>query len=381
MHQTKEQTEKGTQVLRKVMLMLAAALLAVLAVGATAVAQSQDSGETNTDRGISTQAVETGPSGETVIGRGSDTTYNISSLLGNLYTFSPTREDGVTTENVNEDVILNAPPQGSSVGIAQLADAADLSSDPAADVPTSFARSSRGPRDSDPKGLSFTAFARDAIVPVTFGAQGGPAQGVENLSLQQLRGIFVTCQITNFNQIGGDDAPIAVYTIQEGSGTRATFDQFLNGDSDNCIPPEFKDGNQANGERIIFENNANPILETDAGVDPSLRGRAIFPFSFARLSTSVPNEAINALRVNNVEANASTISNRSFPFTRDVYFVTVLDNRSPDDAAADRFVNWVCKPNSAHGKDPISGDNYGKVINNTILASGFGLRNCADTLT
>lgn len=357
-------------------------LAATLAVAATAMAQGNDTQLRTTASDPAEQssaerieAQRAGLAGVKIIGRGSDTTYNVSTLLGNLYTFSPTRDDGVSTENSEADTVLNAPPEGSSVGIAQLADFANLQDDPAADQATAFARSSRAPRDTDPNGLRFTSFARDGIVPVTFGAQSGPAQGVDNLTRGQLRRIFVTCEITNFNQIGGDNAQIEVYAIQEGSGTRATFDQFLGGNTANCI---------TDPNNIIFENNANPILEADEGIDPAERNRAIFPFSFARLSTSVPNENINAVAVNGIEASAQTIANQSFPFVRDVFFVTVLNNQKGNlfaNEAADRFVNWVCKPNSQHTNDPITGDNYGEVIDNTIEANGFGVKRCAGTNT
>lgn len=361
---------------------LAVMLAATLAVAATAMAQGNDTQLRTTASDPAEQssaerieAQRAGLAGVKIIGRGSDTTYNVSTLLGNLYTFSPTRDDGVSTENSEADTVLNAPPEGSSVGIAQLADFANLQEDPAKDMPTAFARSSRAPRDTDPDGLRFTSFARDAIVPVTFGAQSGPAEGVDNLTRGQLRRIFVTCEIKNFNQIGGDNAQIEVYAIQEGSGTRATFDQFLGGNTANCI---------TDPNNIIFENNANPILEADEGVDPAERNRALFYFSFARLSTSVPNENINAVAVNGIEASAKTIANQSFPFVRDVFFVTVLNNQKGNlfaNEAADRFVNWVCKPNSQHTNDPITGDNYGEVIDNTIEANGFGVKGCARTNT
>lgn len=358
---------------------LTVVLAMTLAVAATAMAQDNGAEQRTTASASPSNdlivAERAGFAGVKVIGRGSDTTYSVSSDLGNLYTFSPTRDDSVTSENTEADTVLNAPPQGSSVGIAQLADFANLQDDPAKDEPTAFARSSRGPRDTDPSGLRFTSFARDAIVPVTFGAQSGPAQGVDNLTRGQLRSIFVTCKITNFKQIGGDNAQIEVYGIQEGSGTKATFDQFLGGDTNSCI---------TDPNNIIFENNANPILQADEGVDPAERGRAIFGFSFARLSTSVPNENINALAVNGVEASAETIADQSFPFVRDVYFVTVLNNQKGNlyaNEAADRFVNWVCKPKSKHTKDPITGNNYGKEIDNTIAANGFGLKSCQSTTT
>lgn len=357
--------------------LLAMILLIAVAVDATATNRGSGGGTPPTNGNAPparTPGLGANLEGVTAIGRGSDTTYNVSTLLGNLYTFSPTRRDGIRSENRRGDLVLNAPPQGSSVGIRQLADEADIADLPEEDLPTAFARSSRGPRPSDPRGLDFTAFARDAIVPVTFGAKGGPAFGVDDLTREQLKGIFVSCTIRNFRQIGGQNAPIEVYGIQEGSGTKATFDQLLGGNTNSCAKPD----------NIIFENSPNPILEAEKGVDPEDRGRAIFPFSFARLSTAVPNENINAVMVEGVEASTETITSRHFPLTRDVYFVTVRDNRRGDkkaNRAADRFVNWVCKSNAGHTNDPVTGNNYGEVIDNTIAASGFGVIDCESRRT
>lgn len=347
--------------MRKLKTLTMAAMLAmILVVAASAVAQSNGGG--NSGGGSTPSPTPTEPSlgpisGNDLVGRGSDTTYNVSLQLGSLYTFS--------TQNRNRDFILNAPPTGSSVGIDALERQFQFRlGDPR--LPTAFARSSRGPRASDRAGLDFTAFARDAIVPVTFGNQeGGPSANVESLTVEELQGIFVDCTITNFNQIGGADAQIEVFTIQEGSGTRATFDQFLGGDTSNCI---------TDPNNIIFENSPNPILDADAGLDPAERGRAIFPFSFARLSTSVPSENVSSLAVNGVEANADTIADESFPFTRDVFFVTIGGNNREGDLrsnqAADRFVDFVC---DAQGTDPRTGQINAELVDQTIESSGFGL--------
>lgn len=357
----------------KKVILLCAALALALAVAGTAIAQDSAGGSMERP-----QRVDPAPggslSGNTIVTRGSDTTFAVTDQLGELFTFAnssnaPFSAGVMRNENPNGDIVLNQPPDGSSIGIAQLADYADLvnDNDSKNDRQTAVARSSREPRSSDPAGLQFTAFATDGIVVTTFGAQGGPSEGIENLSFEQVRDIFVTCEITNYNQIGGDDAEIEVYAIQEGSGTRATFDAFVGGDSSSC----------ADEDNIIFENNANPILENDGGVDPADRGRAIFPFSFARLSTSVPSDAINVLSLDGVQPNGETIGDGSYRFSRDVFLVTVANNARGDDPAgnraADRFVNFVCKPNSAHSTDPRTGDNFGEVIDNTILANGFGL--------
>lgn len=58
---------------------------------------------------------------------------------------------------------------------------------------------------------------------------------VDDLTLEQLKGIF-SGQITNWSEVGGEDAPIVVLNRKAGSGTRATFEAAVFGGDAN----EFK---------------------------------------------------------------------------------------------------------------------------------------------
>ena len=55
-----------------------------------------------------------------------------------------------------------------------------------------------------------------------------PANPVSRLSIQQLRDLY-TGQITNWKQVGGDDAPVDLYGRDKASGTREMFEQMVVG--------------------------------------------------------------------------------------------------------------------------------------------------------
>jgi phosphate transport system substrate-binding protein len=63
--------------------------------------------------------------------------------------------------------------------------------------------------------------ARDGIAIIVH-----PSNKVTNLTAQQAADIFLG-KIKNWNEVGGDDAPILVHTRETGSGTRATLEEML----------------------------------------------------------------------------------------------------------------------------------------------------------
>jgi ABC-type phosphate transport system substrate-binding protein len=153
-------------------------------------------------------------------------------------------------ENPYNDVVYEQPQLGSSNGIGQLEDSGTNSTfkktckttgdGPCPTITTSFARSSRAKSGSDSVGMNFVAYAEDGLdwVHMTSAPGGGssPSAGVTNLTDSQIEQIW-TGQISNWAQLGGADAPICVYTAQDGSGTLSTWDTYLdaNGSSDSHV--------------------------------------------------------------------------------------------------------------------------------------------------
>ena len=75
--------------------------------------------------------------------------------------------------------------------------------------------------DEKAKGLTETVVAIDGIA-VIANAQNK----VEDLSADQLKKIF-TGEITNWKEVGGEDAAIVVMGREAGSGTRGAFEELL----------------------------------------------------------------------------------------------------------------------------------------------------------
>ena len=297
------------------------------------------------------------------------------------------------SENYGHDILSEAYFLGSSAGILQMCDQGQ-----AGVAHIDFARSSRAPvlppnSSPDCAGLDFVAYARDAITWEAFNISGsgvsqmqvspgnvsGGCNGTSSgpaicLTQAQLQGIFVNCSITDWDQVDGNpnvSVPISIYTDQPASGTRKTFDKFLGGSSSSCIPA----AQQAT--HIIPENS-------NSGIPVSDEAGAIYPFSFGVWTLNVHGQGNAVLgAIDGVVANATTISNLTFPYGRFLYNVYckggVSGGCTPDSNTArhDAAVNyvgptgWICKGAAQHAKNAFSNHFYRQDIQSAISANGF----------
>ena len=151
-----------------------------------------------------------------------------------------------------------ARPNGSSAGITALTSSQVVSGTNC----ISFARSSRARGSSDPPfaagGIAFVDLAGDAVTWSAQATTNAPA----TLTAAQLAAIY-NCTDTNWNQVGGKNAPIHAFIPQSGSGTRSFFLGAI--------------GVATPGSCV---SDVNGTLEENEGVNPVLNDPdAIFPFS------------------------------------------------------------------------------------------------------
>jgi phosphate transport system substrate-binding protein len=244
----------------------------------------------------------------------------------------------------------NLPPNGSGAGISALA----------ADTQTcvDIARSSRG-RGSEGANFDFWAFATDGV---TWAHYGGTAP--TNLTLAQIRGIYLCDQpggnplYTNWNQVGGANAPIERYLPQAGSGTLSFFETKILGLSSAQVG--VLDDTACTG------NALNPRVQENQGtaIAAGQRPNAIVPYSFgvwsAQKSGAETDNRAGALlgSINGVAPTAASVATTGNFFARR-YVYNVVQNDALTHGPALEFigvqqnkVGYICKNdfNTAIGK-------------------------------
>lgn len=113
---------------------------------------------------------------------------------------------------------------------------------------------------------------------------------VDDLSLEQLKGIF-SGQITNWKEVGGDDATIVVLNRKAGSGTRATFEAAVFGD-----------------EAVDFKGDAELDKSGDVQTQIASTDNAISYLDFSHFDDS----KFNAVKVEGVEPKSKNVTDNSF---------------------------------------------------------------------
>ena len=184
---------------------------------------------------------------------------------------------------VQPDVAINYTGSGSGAGIeGVLAGTCDLG------------LSSRALTDEEKaEGAVENIIALDGVAVVV-----NPANPVTDLTTEQIAKIF-TGEITNWSELGGEDAEIAVFGRENGSGTRTAFEEIV-GVVDTC-----KYTNEYSSTGDVIGNVAQ---------NPNAIGYA---------SLSAVDETVSAVSVNGVAPSEATVKDGTYEIQRPFVIVTV----------------------------------------------------------
>lgn len=146
--------------------------------------------------------------------------------------------------------------------------------------------------------LKQQVFAYDGIAVIV-----NPANGVEDITLEQLLGIY-SGEITNWSELGGNDAEIFAVSREESSGTRSAFEELIG----------LEDAGGLTSNAAISEGNG-PVQAAVAGNE---NGIGYVSFSFI-------DDTIKALTVDGIEATPELAKSGEYKLSRPFMFVYYED--------------------------------------------------------
>ena len=200
---------------------------------------------------------------------------------------------------INKNVNITVQGGGSAVGIQSAASGA-----------SQIGMADLVVLPAEAKSLTATAVAQDGIVMVV-----NPANKAVDLTTDQIRDIF-NGKITNWKEVGGDDAPITVVSREAGSGTRSSFEQIIK-------------NIELKKDALIQDSNGT-IRETVANDANSI----------GYLSHGLINNKIKALKVNGEECTPETIAGGKYTLVRPIYLLV----KGAMEGEIKSFIDYILAP-------------------------------------
>ncbi|MBU5450595.1 phosphate ABC transporter substrate-binding protein [Acetivibrio sp. MSJd-27] len=214
---------------------------------------------------------------------------------------------------------INIQAVGSSAGIKA-----------AQDGTAQIGMSSRELKDSEKAQLTETKIAIDPIAVVT-----NPANGVENLTKDQIIGIFKG-EIKNWKEVGGTDKPIVVVIREAGSGTRDAFEEIM------------KLTSEKDGKKISLVAQDAITADSNGAVKQNI---ATKENAIGYLSFGVVDDTVKGLSVDGVKPSTENVKNDTYLIKRPFLLVC----KGEYDAAAKKFVDFIM---SDAGQKMVEADGY-----------------------
>ena len=211
----------------------------------------------------------------------------------------PTMEVLAEVYEKDNDVNIEVQQVGSSAGIKNTIDGT-----------SDLGMSSRDLKDEETKEVDGTQIAIDGIAVIT-----NTANKVTDLTSEQVKDIF-TGKITNWKEVGGEDAQIVVVSREDGSGTRDGFQDILGFESDELT----KDAQICDGSgnvKSTVEGNENAI---------------------AYISFGYLGDTLNDVKIDGVEPTDANVVDGKYPISRPFIVVNKKDGLSD---VAKAFVDFI----------------------------------------
>lgn len=278
-----------------IIVLITVAMLAVLGGCSTKDSNTNETTPTNTPAATDTSAEVTATEAPAETPAETPATTDLS---GTITITGSTSVEKILNEMIDEftalnpDVTINYTGTGSSAGISDtLAGANDIG-----------ASSRELKTEEKVAGLKEVTFAYDGIAVAV-----NPANPIEDIKIADLVKIY-SGEITNWNQVGGNDADIIVVSREGASGTRSAFEELIG----------LEDAGGLIEDATVVEGNGN-IQATVAGNENAI----------GYVSFSYIDETVKSLNVEGVEATAENAKAGTYSLSRPFLMIYMEEGASP----------------------------------------------------
>ena len=167
------------------------------------------------------------------------------------------------------------------------------------------------------------------VLLVLFGIlTGGSFLSVDNLTTDQIRAIY-TGEITNWKQVGGEDAEIVPFQRNEGAGSQALMKKLVMGDTPLMQAPE-----------EYYPGEMGMLMSAVKSYDKSANAIGYSVYYYAHDMEMA--EGLKLLKVDGVEPNRDTIRSGEYPHRNAYYCVIAHD--APVNSPTRILYDWLMTP-------------------------------------
>ncbi|MFB4158289.1 phosphate ABC transporter substrate-binding protein [Geomicrobium sp. JSM 1781026] len=162
----------------------------------------------------------------------------------------------------------------------------------------------------DETGIEEYVIALDGIAIIVH-----PDNALSELALEDVTDIF-SGEVTNWSEIGGDDADIVVVSREDGSGTRDAFTDIVLGEDDLI-------------DSALIQNTTGGVAESVAND----------PFAVGYMSTGSMSDSVQGLNIDGAEPTDENIRSGEYPVSRPFNYVS--NENEPLSEVAQAFLDFI----------------------------------------
>lgn len=176
--------------------------------------------------------------------------------------------------------------------------------------------------------MEFIPIANEALVFFT-----GKDNTTDTLSLDQIRNIYVDNAYSNWNEVGGPNAPLSAFCRNNDSGSHALMERFFLGDN------EINENIRIERTSIIMASIITDVSSYQYDHPGTFALGYSMYYYYKLTGTIIGTEDLKLLAVDGISPTDESIADKSYPLVTNYY--AVIRSDEPDNSPARNLAQWL----------------------------------------